>query len=142
MSMTASLILFVGRCLFAGLFLFSARGHIVNRQRYVDTAKGRIPLPIVAGWPVGIWLLLAAASVILGAWPDIGVLMLAAFLIPAALLFHPFWRFKDPAQRRPQESNFYRNISLLGAAIVMFALFAAFGAGQFALTGPLIRLAA
>jgi putative oxidoreductase len=103
MSIAASVILFIGRILFVALFLYSARGHIVNRDRYVTTARGKIPLPYVAGWPIGAWLSVAFISMVLGLWPDIGALILAAFLIPTALLFHNFWSFSDPAQRRTQQ---------------------------------------
>jgi hypothetical protein len=34
--------------------------------------------------------------VVLGIWPDVGVLMIAAFLIPTTLLFHPYWTFSEP----------------------------------------------
>lgn len=140
MSSTASAILLVGRVLFVALFVLSARGHIVNHARYVTTARGRLPVPYVAGWPAGVWLLLAVLSMVLGVWPDVGALMMAAFLIPTTFLFHAFWTFSDATQRRTQQSNFYRNISLLGATLALFALFSVVGAGQFAITGPLFNL--
>jgi len=55
MSTAASAILLVGRILFVGLFAFTARGHIQNHARYVTTAKGRLPIPYLAGWPTGVW---------------------------------------------------------------------------------------
>jgi uncharacterized membrane protein YphA (DoxX/SURF4 family) len=140
MSNTAAAILLVGRVLFVALFVLSARGHIVNHDRYVTTARGRLPLPYVAGWPTGAWLSLAALMMVLGIWPDIAALMIAAFLVPTTILFHPFWTFSDPAQRRTQQSNFYRNISLLGATLALFALFSVVGAGRFAITGSLLKL--
>ena len=140
MSTAASAILFVGRVLFVALFMSTALNHIRNRARYVATAKGRLPIPYVAGWPAGVWLLLADASMVLGIWADIGALMLAAFLVPTTILFHPFWSVTDPAQRRTQEMSFYRNVSLLGAASALFALFTVAGPGQFALTGSLLHL--
>lgn len=140
MSFTASVILLLGRILFVALFAYSARGHIVNHERYVTTAKGKIPVPYVAGWPIGAWLIVAALSVVLGVWPDVGALMMAAFLIPAALLFHNFWTFSDPAQRRTQRGSFFRNVSLLGATLALFALFSVAGSGQFAITGALFNL--
>src|SRR5260370_41239230 len=97
MSTTASLILLIGRILFVALFVVSARGHIVNHSRFVTTARGRIPVPYVAGWPVGVWLVLAILSMALGIWPDGGALMMAAFLLPTTLLFHPFWTFSYAA---------------------------------------------
>lgn len=140
MSITASAILLVGRVLFVALFVLSARGHIVNHARYVTTAQGRLPLTYVAGWPAGVWLLLAVLSMVLGIWPDVGALMMAAFLIPTTFLFHAFWTFSDATQRRTQQSNFYRNISLLGASLALFALFSVVGPGRFAITGPLFNL--
>jgi uncharacterized membrane protein YphA (DoxX/SURF4 family) len=94
----------------------------------------------VAGWPAGVWLLLAVLSMVLGVWPDVGALMMGAFLIPTTFLFHAFWTFSDATQRRTQQSNFYRNISLLGATLALFALSSAVGAGRFAITGPLFNL--
>ncbi|HXM52117.1 MAG TPA: hypothetical protein VN913_02450 [Candidatus Binatus sp.] len=55
MSTTASAILLIGRILFVALFAYSARGHIVNHERYVTTARGRLPVPYVAGWPAPGW---------------------------------------------------------------------------------------
>src|SRR6267378_3691138 len=140
MSITASAILLVGRILFIALFTFSARGHIVNHDRFVTTARGKLPLPYVAGWPTGVWLLLADLLMVLGIWADIAALMMIAFLIPTTLLFHRFWTFSDPAQRRTQEGSFYRNLSLLGASLALFALFSVVGPGRFAITGSLLKL--
>jgi uncharacterized membrane protein YphA (DoxX/SURF4 family) len=140
MSTTASLILLLGRIFFVALFVVSAQGHIVNHQRFVTTAKGKLPVPYVAGWPIGAWLIVAILSVVLGIWPDVGVLMMAAFLVPTALLFHPYWTFSDPAQRRTQRGSFYRNVSLLGATLALFAFFSVAGPGQFSITGSLFNL--
>jgi len=140
MTTTASVILLLGRILFVALFVVSAQGHIVNHQRFVTTAKGKLPIPYVAGWPVGAWLIVAIVSVVLGIWPDVGVLMMAAFLVPTAVMFHPYWTFSDPAQRRTQRGSFYRNLSLLGATLALFAFFTVTGPGQFALTGSFLHL--
>jgi len=140
MSTAASAILLVGRILFVGLFVYTARNHIQSHARYVATATGRLPIPYVAGWPAGVWLLLADVSMILGAWADIGALMMAAFLVPTTLLFHPFWNVSDATKRRPQEMSFYRNVSLLGAALALFALFSVVGPGRFAVTGSVLNL--
>ena len=140
MSTAASAIFLVGRILFVALFVVSAQGHIANHDRFVATAKGKIPVPYVAGWPVGGWLVLATVSMVLGIWPDIGALMMAAFLIPTAILFHPFWRFSDPVQRRTQRGSFFRNVSLLGASLALFAFLTVVGPGRFAITEALFTL--
>ncbi|HEX4579059.1 MAG TPA: DoxX family membrane protein [Candidatus Dormibacteraeota bacterium] len=140
MTALAGVILLIGRILFAGLFAHAARGHIQNHERYVSTAKGKLPIPAVAGWPTGAFLLLADVSIVAGIWPDVGALMIALFLLPAATLFHQFWNVSDPAQRRTQESAFFRNVSLLGAALSLFALFAVVGHIDLAITGAAFSL--
>ena len=140
MSTLGGVILLVGRILFVALFVSAARGHIQNHPRYVEGSGKKLPFPVLAGWPAGVWLLLAAVSIVVGIWADLGSLMIAAFLIPAAVLFHPFWSQTDPAARRTHEAGFYRDVSLLGAALALFALFAASGHVPFALTGPALSL--
>jgi putative oxidoreductase len=140
MSTLGGMILFVGRILFVALFVSAAHGHIQNHPRYVEGSGKKLPFPVLAGWPAGVWLLLAAVSIVVGIWADLGSLMIAAFLIPAAVLFHPFWSQTDPAARRTHEAGFYRDVSLLGAALALFALFAASGHVPFALTGPALSL--
>jgi putative oxidoreductase len=140
MTALAGAILLTGRILFAGLFAFSARGHLQNHSRYAGVARGKLPIPALAGWPTGLFLLLADVSIVAGIWPDVGSLMIAAFLLPAALLFHPFWTVSDAANRRSQEGNFYRNVTLLGAALSLFVLFGAVDHVPFALTGPALSL--
>jgi uncharacterized membrane protein YphA (DoxX/SURF4 family) len=140
MSTLGGVILLVGRILFVALFVSAARGHIQNHPRYVEGSGKKLPFPVLAGWPAGVWLLVAAISIVVGIWADLGSLMIAAFLIPAAVLFHPFWSQTDPAARRTHEAGFYRDVSLLGAALALFALFAASGHVPFALTGPAVSL--
>jgi uncharacterized membrane protein YphA (DoxX/SURF4 family) len=132
--------LLAGRVLFVALFLFSARGHLQRHAQYAGVARGKLPLPFLAGIPTGLYLLAASVSVIAGIWPDIGSLMIAAFVLPAGFLFHRFWTVSDPAARRTQEGAFYRNVTLLGAGLALFALFGAAGHVPFAVTGPLLNL--
>src|ERR1700730_19352530 len=140
MSNTASAIFLIGRILFVALFVVSAQGHMGNDDRFVPAARGRSPFPYVAGWPVGVGLVLAVLSMVLGIWPDVGALMMAAFLIPTTLLFHPFWTFSDATQRRTQRGSFFRNVSLLGASLALFAFLTVVGPGRFAITGSLFNL--
>ena len=46
------------------------------------------PLPAIAGWPTGLWLIAGSLSIALGVWPDVGSLMIIAFLLPALVYFH------------------------------------------------------
>ena len=126
MSVANGVIVLAGRILFAAFFgAVAGIGHIRRSKMMEGYAKSAgFPIPAIAGWPVGVWLIAAAASIALGIWPDVGALMVAAFLVPAALFFHAFWR----------------NMIGLGACAMMFGTFVALGpALRFTITAPLFN---
>lgn len=140
MSDTAGAIVLGGRILFAVFFgAISGVAHVVRGTMMEEYARGaRFPLPSIAGWPTGIWLILGSLSITLGVWPDIGALMIAAFLIVAAAYFHRFWQIEDPMQKMTQTQLFWRNMIGVGAAAMMFGTLVALGpALRFTITAPL-----
>lgn len=141
MSAGVGAIILAGRVLYSIFFVRSGWGHLTKRGVMITTAeKVGLPFPYLAGWPSGVWLWTGSASIVLGIWPDIGALMLGAFVIPAAAYFHRFWTIEDPAQRRAQALAFYRNVEILGASLVLFGMFGWVGTSlRFAMTGPLTR---
>jgi hypothetical protein len=83
----------------------------------------------------------ASVSIALGIWPDLGALMMAVFVVPAAWYFHRFWEVEDPNQKQAQTMFFYRNVIILGACLMLFGFFASVGdALRFAVTGSLFDL--
>jgi putative oxidoreductase len=140
-SVAAGVIVLAGRILFAIFFgpVAGGMGHIQRSGMMEETARSaRFPVPSIAGWPTGVWLILGSVSIAFGIWPDIGALMVAAFLLTAAVFFHPFWRIEDPMQKLMQTQLFWRNMIGIAACLVMFGTFAALGpALRFAITGPL-----
>ena len=139
---SAGIILLVGRVLFAVFFANAAYGHLKNHKMMVGFAEqSGVPVPVVAGWPAGMWLAAGAISVALGIWADLGALMIAVFVVPAAVLLHAFWKVEDPTQRQTQQQSFLRNIAFLGASLAMFAVFASIDHSlRFAVTGSLFHL--
>src|SRR5260370_10536731 len=100
MTTSAGAILLAGRLLFAVFFVNSAYGHVKNHRMMTGYAKqSGIPVPFVAGWPSGAWLAAGAVSVAAGIWADLGALMLAAFVIPTAVLLHAVLKGDGPTQR-------------------------------------------
>jgi uncharacterized membrane protein YphA (DoxX/SURF4 family) len=69
----------------------------------------------------GVFFLLAAASIILGVYADLGALVLAVLLVVMAVMFHNFWTQTDPQQKQMEQIAFFKNISMAGGALVMFA---------------------
>jgi putative oxidoreductase len=140
MSDAAGVVVLIGRILFAFFFVAVAGvGHFKRDQAMRGYAQqAGFPIPAIAGWAAGLWLILGALSVALGIWPDLGSLMIGAFVIPAALFFHRFWTLEDEMQRMSQSHLFYRNLVILGASIVFFGTFVTLGSElRFAITAPL-----
>jgi putative oxidoreductase len=142
MSDLAAWILLVGRALFMGLFLNSAIFHLAKGEMATGFATHvRFPVPFLAAWPSGLWLTAGSLSIFLGLWADVGALMLAIFVTLAAAWFHRFWEIEDPEQRQTQRQNFWRNVTLAGACLVIFAFFTTFGHDlPVTLTDPLFDL--
>jgi putative oxidoreductase len=123
-------LLVIGRVLFALLFLDSAMGHLTKSEAMTQYAQYRKLPAAKAGVIVsGVVLALGALSVVLGVLGDLGALALAAFLIVAAFVFHAFWKESDPQAAATEQAQFMKNIALVGASIVLFALFAGDAAG-------------
>jgi uncharacterized membrane protein YphA (DoxX/SURF4 family) len=67
-------------------------------------------------------ILLGGIYILLGFYADLGALLIAAFLIPAAFLFHTFWKETDATTKQNETIAFFKDLSLAGAALIIFAL--------------------
>lgn len=141
MSDTAGLLLLAGRVVFASFFVMAGYRHVVAGADMTGYARSvGFPLPALAPWPAGVVLLAGGLSIALGVWPDIGALLLIVFLVPAMFWFHPFWKLPED-QQQMQSQLFFRNLTLIGACIALFAVFTGIGEGlRYAVTDALIDL--
>ncbi len=134
-------IVLIGRILFTVLFLASALGHFTQTQGMAMFAES---MGVKPGRPLvlltGVQILIGALMVLLGVWADIGLLLIAAFVLPTAFLMHPFWKMEGEMAQL-QQSQFMKNVALGGAALMLFALIA-YAGGDLGLmiTGPLVSL--
>jgi len=128
----------IGRLLFVTLFLHSGVKHLTQRENYVAYARSsRAPAPQAMVPLTGLMILAGGALVALGVWADLGALLIVAFLVPTAYFMHGFWRFDDPQQRQMQQVHFMKNMSLAGASLALFALYAQCADTLWMLTGSL-----
>jgi putative oxidoreductase len=129
-------VLLIGRILFGALFLAAAAGHLTQTKALAGYATSRgVPLATPATLVTGVQILLGGLSVILGVWADLGALLLAAFLLPTAVLMHGFWRETDPTTKQMEMTQFQKDVALAGAALAFFWVFRA--DPGLTLTGPL-----
>jgi putative oxidoreductase len=140
MNDAAGVVVLLGRILFAYWFIaVTGVGHFKNDRMMRGFAQqAGFPVPAAAGWVAGLWIVSGALSIALGIWPDVGSLMLGAFVIPAALYFHRFWTVDAEMQKTLQTQLFYRNLIILGATLVFLGAFVSLGSElRFAITDPL-----
>ena len=135
-------VVLVGRILFALLFLGSGIAHLTQRQMMTGYAMNKkVPAAPVLVVGSGALIVIGALMVAIGVWPDLGALLLAAFLVPTAFLMHGFWTETDPAARMNEQTQFLKDLSLAGAALAMFGLFTQLGDDLgLVVFGPLFEL--
>lgn len=144
MSELAGILVLIGRILFVifPAYISGYSFHVRNPKAAEGYAQAMgFPMPAIAGTGAGIWLILASISIAVGIFPDVGALMLAAFVIVAAFYFHAYWKVEDADQKQTQSMFFWRNVMIFAACLIMFAFFASVGpALRYSLTDALIDL--
>lgn len=119
----------IGRILFAALFIGSAFGHLTQSEAMAGYASSRgVPQAKLAVLGSGVLILIGGLLVLLGIWMDLGALLLVLFLLPTAVVMHPFWKETDPMAKQNEMVSFNKDVALAGAALLLFALYAGYGA--------------
>jgi putative oxidoreductase len=122
----------LGRILFATIFLVAAPRHF-TAEGAAHAADLGVPLASLAVPASGVLAIAGGLSVLLGYHAKIGAWLLIAFLVPVTVMMHSFWRLSDPLAIHVQQAMFLKNVSMIGAAL----LIAAFGAGPVSLDARL-----
>ena len=120
----------IGRILFSLMFIMSGMGHLTNTTGMAMYAGSMgVPGPTLLVIISGIMIVVGGFSVLLGYKVKIGAILLVVFLIPTTFIMHPFWAIEDPMQSQVQMAMFFKNLSMLGGAL----LFYYFGTGPLSL---------
>jgi len=134
-------VVLIARILFVWVFVVSAIGHFTALEQMSGFAKARgVPLAKPAVLLSGVAMLAGAVSVLLGIWGDLGALVLAATVLAIAFLMHHFWTETDPEAKMMDRVQFNKDLSLGGAALALFALFALVSELGLTVTGPLFNV--
>ena len=115
--------LIIGRVLFALLFISSGVNHFAQNSAMTAYAQyKKIPMAKIAVYVSGLILVLGGIYIALGFYADLGALLIAIFLIPTAFLMHAFWKESDTTAKSNERIAFFKDLSLAGAALIIFAL--------------------
>jgi putative oxidoreductase len=116
----------VGRVLFALLFISSGfmahLGKGGRQGREYARAMGA-PSPDLLVPLSGIVIIAGGLMIALGLWADLGALLVIGFLAGITPIMHAFWAVEDPEMQQVQSAMFFKNVALLGAALIIFYVY-------------------
>jgi len=117
------ILLVLGRVLFALIFINSGIAHLTKLQAMTGYAQyKKVPAAKLSVIVTGLMLIIGGLYVALGVYADLGALLLAIFLVASAFLMHNFWTIQDEQAKQGETTNFFKNLSLAGAALIIFVM--------------------
>jgi putative oxidoreductase len=119
-SSTTGVLVLIARVLIGWLFLSSGWGKVTNVEGFAGYLKNlQAPSPEILSWIGAIVEFLIGVTLILGVGTRYAALVCVLFLIVATALAHRCWEY-PPAQMTAQKTNFFKNASILGGALLLF----------------------
>lgn len=118
----------IGRLLYSFIFVISSFKHFGPELKQYAAGHG-VPMVSVLVPLAGLLILVGGVSIVLGYKAKCGAWLIVLFLVPVTLSMHNFWAITDPQEAQVQLIMFMKNISMLGAAL----LIAYFGSGPYSL---------
>jgi putative oxidoreductase len=131
-SLWQNFLLLAGRILLGWIFVESGFRKLVGMDAFTASLVRRhVPYSTVLGWIGAVTEFFGGAAILLGVYARCAALAIVVFVIIATLIGHRYWEITDVAARRVQQSNFAKNLTILGGLILLVAT----GAGRFSVDG-------
>jgi len=108
----------LGRLLYVLIFLMAGPGHFSAGTIAYAAAKG-VPMASIAVPLSGLIAILGGLSILLGYKARYGAWLIVLFLVPVSYQMHDFWNVADPMAKMTQQIMFMKNMSMLGAALMI-----------------------
>ena len=130
------LILLAGRLALGAIFVKSGFQKLMALSVFASSLAAR-GVPASSFWAVvGASVeFIGGLLIVTGCKTRYASLLMILFVIVATGISHRFWDFADAAARRSQESQFFKNLSIIGGFLLLYVC----GAGRFALDAVLGR---
>jgi len=111
----------IGKILFGGYFIMNGIMHFMHMKNMVGYSKMKnVPMPSFAVTTTGLLLLLGGLGLLLNIQMYYSLILLLIFLIPVTFKMHAFWSIDDVNQKMAEKVNFFKNLALIGAILMMF----------------------
>ena len=129
-------ILLVGRLALGVIFVKSGFQKLMALGAFAASLAGR-GVPASSFWAVvGASVeFVGGLLIVTGLKTRYASLLMILFVIVATGISHRYWEFADAAARRAQESQFFKNVAIIGGFLLLHVC----GAGRFALDAVLGR---
>ena len=129
-------ILLVGRLALGVIFVKSGFQKLMALGAFAASLAGR-GVPASSFWAVvGASVeFVGGLLIVTGLKTRYASLLMILFVIVATGISHRYWEFADAAARRAQESQFFKNVAIIGGFLLLYVG----GAGRFALDAVLGR---
>jgi len=112
----------VGRIFVGGFFLMNGFNHFMKYNMMKGYASSKnVPAAGLAVVMSGLLLVLGGASILLGVWPTVGIVLLLVFLVPTTLMMHNFWVVGEQ-EKMNQMIQFMKNTALVGFLLMILAV--------------------
>jgi putative oxidoreductase len=125
---TSDIVLLIGRIFIGWIFVRSGYGKLFDIPAYAATFPPR-GLPLFLAYIAVPAEFFGGLALIFGFATRYAALVMTIFMLVATFSSHRYWDFTDAAARRAQDSNFYKNVAILGGIFLLFAC----GAGRLSL---------
>ncbi len=108
--------------LLAGIFIHGGYHAYTNPGHRVEQAAAiGVPEPELAVKVNGLTMVIAGIMLGLGIFPKLAAAMLFGSLIPTTIAGHPFWKAQDEVGRSQQQTQFAKNLGLMGGLLLVMA---------------------
>ena len=113
--MAWDILFWIGRILFALIFLMSGIGHFAQLDSMSGYAESKgVPAPRIAVPLTGLMILAGGLSILFWTYVAVGSMLLFVFL-------------DDPMQAQTEQAHFMKNVALMGASVIFYILAAGGG---------------
>lgn len=116
------LITWLGQLLLSVIFITGgSSAYLEPGNRPSKVAKAGIPEPELAVKANGALMVFAGIALALNIRPKLAATALLASLIPTTLVGHPFWEEAEEGPRKAQQTQFAKNLGLIGGLLLVLA---------------------
>lgn len=113
----------LGRILLGGYFIKNGLNHFKNLKGLTGYAESKgVPMPREGVLLTGAMMVLGGLGIVLGVYVQLSITLLVLFLLSTLAKMHQYWKVADPAARMGEHINFYKNLAMIGALLMLLMI--------------------